>query len=190
MVQGRPVSAVVASRFDELVHALDFIAENNPVYLHGTRDLIGVEVAGAVSHVTAIAVGMAHAMEMGDTVRGVLLTHGLLDAARLGRELGADPTTFAGLAGVGDLIPRRISSTDHHVAAGEAFAQGASMEAVIDSCEGELEGVVTAAAAVSKSNLKLPLIEAVHGVCVGKMKPSDAINLEAAFGLGRTDRRG
>lgn len=165
--QGLPVSAVVASRFEEVIEIIRFVSEASPVYLHTSRDPIGVEVVGAISNVTALAVGAANALGLGETARGVLLTHGLADAARLGVSLGAQSVTFAGLAGIGDMIPRKVASTDRHHQFGAAIVEGGRSQSN-GSAPNLLEGVVTARAAVELSEergLALPLVEAVEKLC-------------------------
>src|SRR5690606_13524989 len=112
--------------------------------LHPVRDVVGVEVAGAISNVTALAVGMCETLSFGETARGVLLARGLSEATRLGIALGGDPATFGGLAGVGDLIPRRVSSTERHYEVGRRVAAGERVDDVLASMEGCVEGVITA----------------------------------------------
>lgn len=167
--EGLPVSAVVASRYEEVVQTLSFISEVSALYLHASSDPVGVEVIGAISNVTALAVGVSNALGMGETARGVLLTHGLADAARLGMVLGAKPVTFAGLAGIGDMIPRKVASTDRHYELGAAIAAGKRSDE-LGTGRRALEGVVTAQAAVElaqKHAIKLPLVEAVDTLCHG-----------------------
>ena len=184
---GLPVTAVVASRFEEPVGAVKAIAESSPIFLHATRDLIGVEVIGAISNVTAIAVGIAHGLQLGETARGVLLTHGLADAARIGTRLGAERTTFAGLAGIGDMIPRKVNSTDQHHAVGRKIAAGKLPE------QNHCEGIVTSRAAVEKAKalgIRVPLVEAVAAICAEEVEPRDGLmgvlesnlDLDGAFG--------
>jgi len=155
---GRSLAAAVASRFPQAIDAVRAMTAGTPVKLHPTQDIVGVEVAGAMSNVWALASGMSDALELGDTARGLLLTRGLVEAQRVGLALGADAATFAGIAGLGELIPRKVSSMERHQEAGAELARGKSLAGSI------LEGVTTAHAAVELSNkrrLKLPLLRAV-----------------------------
>ena len=165
--EGLPVSAVVASRYQEAIDILDFVSTDSALYLHSSNDPVGVEIIGAISNVTAIAVGVSNALGLGETARGVLLTHGLADAARLGMAFGAQPVTFAGLAGIGDMIPRKVASTDRHYELGAAIvARKRSDE--LGTGKQALEGVVTAQAAVevaSQHGVDLPLVKAVDRLC-------------------------
>lgn len=163
----RPLAAILASRFSETIRALQSLTAKTPIIIHGSRDVIGVEIAGALSNVSAIAAGMSDALELGETARGLLLTRGLAEARKLGVAYGADPATFAGLAGVGDLIPRPVSSTDRHRALGGKLAKGTGLEASLAGIAGEVEGIVTAREAVRAAvrlGLDLPLMRAVENV--------------------------
>jgi glycerol-3-phosphate dehydrogenase (NAD(P)+) len=175
----RPLAAVLASRFAETIHALQSLTANTPVIIHGSRDVIGVEIAGAISNVAAIAAGMSDALELGETARGLLLTRGLAEARKLGAAFGADPATFAGLAGVGDLIPRPVSSTDRHRQLGGKLAKGTGLATALEAIAGEVEGIVTAHEAVrvaAKLGLDLPLMRAVENVLDERVAAKTALD--------------
>ncbi len=184
LASGRPLAAVVASRYPEPVLAMRGLAKGTPVRVHPSRDLVGVEVAGAVSNASALATGMAEALDLGDTARGILLTHGLVEAQRIGVALGAEPGTFSGLAGVGDLIPRHVTSTDRHHGVGAKVADGASLEDALVGADGEVEGVVTAieaAALAARRRIDAPLMTALAAVLAGERDAKSA--LEAVLQL-------
>jgi glycerol-3-phosphate dehydrogenase (NAD(P)+) len=160
----RPLFVVIASRFDEVVARTRALVHGTPIRLHPARDVVGVEVAGAISNVTAIATGIADGLSMGETARGVLAARGLSEATRLGLALGAELSTFGGLAGVGDLIPRKVSSTERHNDLGRRVASGENPEEVVRAMAGAVEGVMTAREARKKARaigLDLPLIEGI-----------------------------
>lgn len=172
---GRVLAAVAASRFAEGVDAVRAVTAGTTVRVHPSSDIIGVEVAGAMSNAWTLAAGMCDALELGETARGLLLTHGLVEAQRIGLALGADAATFAGLAGLSELIPRKVTSTDRHLAHGAALALGGA-DAVLGGADAgavgpELEGVVTVRAALAlaaKRRLKLPLLTAIGEVIGGR----------------------
>ncbi|HEY4221800.1 MAG TPA: NAD(P)-binding domain-containing protein [Myxococcota bacterium] len=168
---GRPLVAVVASRFDEVHRLVKALVKNTQVRVHSTHDVVGVEVAGAVSNVAHMAAGIAEGLGLGETDQGVLLTRGLVEAARIGGALGGERTTFAGLAGVGDLIPRPVTSTKRHRTLGaELGAPGKDAGAVL-ALHKDVEGVSTAreAQALGKRlELSLPLVDAVCDVLAGQ----------------------
>lgn len=189
LTSGHPIAAVVASRFDETFAAVRRLTDGGPVHLQQSHDVVGVEVAGAVANVTALAVGMADALDLGDTARGVLLTRGLVEASRIGVHLGGVAETFTGLAGVGDLIPRRVASTERHHALGAALASGQNLDEAISAQKGEVEGVLTAQEAVrlaERAHLDLPLVQAVdmvlHGEADARAALEDVLGLDLDLG--------
>ena len=175
---GRPLSAVLASRFSEPIAAIRELVRGGPLTIHGSKDIVGVEVAGAMSNASHLAAGMADALELGETARGVLLTHGLIEARRLGLALGGAPETFTGLAGVGDLIPRKVTSTERHHAFARKLVETGSVEETLRSADGHVEGVITAREAAAKGNelvLDLPLMRALAAILEGEAKPREAL---------------
>jgi glycerol-3-phosphate dehydrogenase (NAD(P)+) len=190
IANGRPLAMVVASRFDESSEAVKQIVQGTPVRVHPSRDTIGVEIANAISNVSALAVGMCEELNLGDTARGVLLTHGLSEAARLGAACGGLPATFAGLAGVGDLIPRNVTSTNRHHEVGRRLAEGSSLQSALLGINGVVEGAITAKEAAlegKRRNIPLPLINAVAAIIEGKANAKDALEavLRVDLDLGR-----
>lgn len=160
--ENQPIQIVLASRFEEIHRLSREVTQGLPVQLATTQDLIGVQVAGAIANATAIAVGAADHFKMGEAIRVVLLVHGLADARRLGVALGADAETFSGLAGLGELIPRRVPSVRRHLRLGARLAEGATTDEALAGLSGHVEGVVTVRAAAAKAKalgLKLPLID-------------------------------
>jgi glycerol-3-phosphate dehydrogenase (NAD(P)+) len=175
---GRQLSAVLASRFSEPVAAVRELVRGGPLTIHASKDIVGVEVAGAISNAAHFAAGMADALELGETARGVLLTHGLIEARRLGLALGASPETFSGLAGVGDLIPRKVTSTERHHAAAKKFVETGSLEEALKAADGHVEGVSTAREAAklgADRKIDLPLMRAVAAVLDGEASPREAL---------------
>jgi glycerol-3-phosphate dehydrogenase (NAD(P)+) len=175
---GRQLSAVLASRYSEPIAAVRDLVRGGPLTIHASKDIVGVEVAGAMSNAAHFAAGMAEALELGETARGVLLTHGLIEARRLGLALGAAPETFSGLAGVGDLIPRKVTSTERHHAVARKFVETGSIEEALKSADGHVEGVSTAREAAKKAaelKLDLPLMRAVAAVIEGEARPREAL---------------
>lgn len=179
---GRVLAAVAASRFQDGIEAVRAMTAGTPVYVHPTQDLVGVEVAGAMSNVWALASGMVEGLELGDTARGLLMTRGLVEAQRIGLALGADPATFAGLAGLGDLIPRKVSSTERHHAHGAALARGLpkTQDPKVSTPPDDrpLEGVVTALAARTlgaEKRLRLPLLDTIADVIAGTRSARESL---------------
>lgn len=189
LATGRQINAILASKFPRVIEAVRKLTHGSPVSLHGSKDIVGVQVSGAISNVGSLAAGMADALDLGDTARGVLLTHGLLDAKRLGLALGASADTFAGLAGLGELIPRHVTSMDRHLELGAKLAQGQSAEEAVASTEGHVEGVQTAREATKLAEAKgvsLSLVRAVTQILDGSARPREALEsvLHQSLDLG------
>lgn len=180
----RQINAVLASRFPECIETIRHITAGTTIAIHASRDIVGVSIAGAISNVSSIAAGMSDALDFGDTARGVLMAHGLVDAKKLGVALGGLESTFGGLTGVGELIPRNVHTMDRHVEVGKKLAQGHTVEAALAEVGGHVEGVTTAREAVAKAqtlDLKLPLVEAVARVITEDISAQEA--LEAVLHL-------
>ncbi len=175
---GRRVNAVIAYRFPEVLDRLNALTAGSPIFFHPSSDLIGVEVAGAIANVAALAAGVAIGLELGDTARGVLLARGVVESRRLGVRLGALAETFSGLAGLGELIPRSVTSVDRHVAVGRALAAKTPLSEALASAGGHVEGLETAREALARATvfrLELPLVTAVVEIAEGRADPREAI---------------
>ena len=131
-------------------------------------DVIGIELGGAVKNVVALAVGMAAGMGMGDNSKASLITRGLAETARLGSALGADPATFMGLAGVGDLIATCMSHLSRNRTFGEMLGQGMSVAEVVKSCESIHQLGID-------HGVDMPIVGAVVGVVRGEVTPRQMV---------------
>lgn len=171
LAAGRRMNAVIASKFSEVVKAVQGFVADTPISLQPSKDIVGVQVAGAVANVASIAAGMAEGLELGDTARGVLLARGLLEGRAIAETLDADPETFSGLAGIGELIPRAVRSMERHLELGRALGSGQKLDAALAMVEGHVEGLSTAdeaAALAERTGLFLPMVQAVHEVAAGR----------------------
>ncbi|MEV6601867.1 NAD(P)H-dependent glycerol-3-phosphate dehydrogenase [Actinoplanes sp. NPDC051346] len=143
-------------------------------------DVIGCELGGAVKNVIALAYGMATAMGMGDNTKASLITRGLAETARLGVALGADPMTFAGLAGLGDLVATCSSPLSRNRTFGEHLGRGESLEAAQASTKQTAEGVKSCLAIrdlARAHGVEMPITEQVERVCHEGVDPRVAVKL-------------
>jgi glycerol-3-phosphate dehydrogenase (NAD(P)+) len=172
----QPAAAVVAAaspRMRAKVAEASATAYFRP-YL-GT-DVIGTEIAGATKNVIALAVGMASGMGMGDNTMASLLTRGLAETARLGAALGADPQTFLGLAGVGDLVATCASPLSRNRTFGYRLGTGMSLEEVIASTRQTAEGVKSCESILQLAHgvdVDVPIVENVAAVVHEGRAPQD-----------------
>lgn len=141
-------------------------------------DVTGVEVAAALKNVVAIAAGICDGLGFGDSTKGALLTRGLVEIARLGEALGARAATFAGLAGMGDLIATAMSRHSRNRRLGEAIGKGMKLEEALAATKMVVEGVGTAHAAVDlarKHGVELPIAEQVRAILYDGKSATTAI---------------
>lgn len=174
-----PAAAVVASREAELAVFLQELLSSPTFRLYRSQDVVGVEISGAAKNVVAIAAGLVDGLALGHNTRAALLTRALAEIRRLGIRLGGSPDTFAGLAGVGDLILTATGDLSRNRRVGLALARGLSLDDALASLGGEVaEGVYTAPALVDLSRrwgVELPIAESVVEILSGKTPPVDAV---------------
>ncbi|NUR70215.1 MAG: NAD(P)-dependent glycerol-3-phosphate dehydrogenase [Hamadaea sp.] len=141
-------------------------------------DVIGCELGGAVKNVIALAYGMAQAMGMGDNTRASLITRGLAETARLGVALGADPLTFSGLAGLGDLVATCSSPLSRNHTFGEYLGRGMTLEQAQEAAKYTVEGVKSCLSIrdlARAHGVEMPITEQVERVCHEGLDPRVAV---------------
>ncbi|MGB0637941.1 MAG: NAD(P)H-dependent glycerol-3-phosphate dehydrogenase [Myxococcota bacterium] len=170
VVRGRPTALVIASPFDGVCSTTQAALHSEHCRVYTTHDLQGVELAGAMVSVLAVAVGIADGVNLGVGAKGVIVTRGIAEASRLGKALGADPQTFSGLAGVGDLVSC-ASHPDHpSFSTGVRISQGGSAASrTID----EARAVLSLA---NRHGIDLPLTKAALAIMTGQLRPKLAFN--------------
>lgn len=139
-------------------------------------DVVGAEIGGAVKNVIALAVGMAEGLGYGDNTKSSLITRGLAEIARLGQQLGADPSTLMGLAGVGDLIATCMSPLSRNHRVGVALGQGTTVEEVLAVPHQTAEGVKSCRSVVElagQHGVDMPISKGVTAVVAGRLTPGD-----------------
>jgi glycerol-3-phosphate dehydrogenase (NAD(P)+) len=122
--RGRVVAAVVASRFEEVLQRVAAVLRGPSFRVLASQDLVGVELAGAYRSIAAVWIGIVEALRLGPAVRAMVTTEGLSEAARLGARLGADPLTFTGYAGIGDLVATVADPAGREHEAGALLVKG------------------------------------------------------------------
>jgi glycerol-3-phosphate dehydrogenase (NAD(P)+) len=162
---GQPAGTLVASRYQEVFQRCQLAFNNGYFRVYASEDVIGAEVGGAFKNVVALAAGVASGLGFGDNSRALLITRGLSEMARLGAAMGADVTTFAGMAGIGDLIATCSSSLSRNCQVGTRLARGESIEHIQSHMQMVAEGVRTTRAIQDfavQHGLELPIVRAVH----------------------------
>ena len=195
VAKGQPTTVVVSMPDAATATAVQtaFMAPGLRVYAN--PDLVGVEVAGSVKNVIALAAGMSDGLGLGDNAKAALVTRGLAEVTRLGLAMGADAHTFAGLAGLGDLVVTCFSQHSRNRAFGERIGRGESVEDALGASVMVVEGVRTTAsvrALADRHGVEMPIAEAVEAILFHGMQPAQAVRalmerdpkLEAAHTLG------
>jgi glycerol-3-phosphate dehydrogenase (NAD(P)+) len=135
--------------------------------VYTSADVIGVQIGGALKNVMALAAGISDGLGFGHNTRAALIARGLAEIARLGRALGADPNTFAGLSGLGDLVLTCTGELSRNRGVGLRLGRGERIEAILADLRGVAEGVETCRAAqslIGRCGARAPIIAAVHSV--------------------------
>jgi len=176
----QPAASVVACSALDVADRLQ-VACHTPYFRPYTNvDVVGCELGGAVKNVIALAVGMAVGMGLGANAQASLITRGLAETARLGTALGADPMTFAGLAGLGDLVATCSSPLSRNRTFGENLGHGMSLEEVVAITSQTAEGVKTCQSVLDlaqRHSVDVPIIEAVVAVVRDGASPTDVVEM-------------
>ncbi|HEX7172159.1 MAG TPA: NAD(P)H-dependent glycerol-3-phosphate dehydrogenase [Candidatus Limnocylindria bacterium] len=175
---GKPAGSVIASDDAALASELALVLSSDRFRVYTNPDLVGVELCGALKNVMALAAGMVDGLRFGDSAKAGIITRGLAEMTRLGVVAGAHPLTFAGLAGVGDLIATCMSPLSRNRRAGELIASGVPWSEAEGQLSGVAEGVATVAGALElagEHRVELPIAEQVRAVVFDQRPPMMAV---------------
>ncbi|MFT4842699.1 MAG: glycerol-3-phosphate dehydrogenase (NAD(P)+) [Planctomycetota bacterium] len=178
IAHGKPTTVVVAGPGDDALLFLQNALQTDRFRVYRNSDLLGVELCGALKNVMALAAGIADGLGYGDNAKAAILSRGLVEMQRYGLACGADPNTFFGLAGVGDLAVTAFSQHGRNRAFGERIGRGETLEQALKSSPKVAEGVWTAkvlAAEVEKRGVEMPIATAVWRVLYEGMSPEHAV---------------
>jgi glycerol-3-phosphate dehydrogenase (NAD(P)+) len=174
-----PTTVVVASENLEAAEKVQDLMMNPKFRVYTNPDQVGVELGGALKNVIALCTGIAEGLGFGDNTKAALMTRGLAEIARLGVAMGGNPLTFAGLAGVGDLIVTCTSQHSRNRRAGVALGQGKPLDQVLEEVGMVVEGVRTTRVAYELSRLhgiSMPIIEQAYHVLFEGANPKVAVS--------------
>lgn len=194
-------SATVVAAYDESVGRLFQDAFMTPFFrVYTNPDVVGVELAAASKNVIAVAAGMSDGLGYGDNTKATLMTRGLAEMSRLGRAMGANPLTYMGLAGMGDLIATCTSRHSRNRALGELIAKGGTIEQFRDETHMIAEGAfacISVGALGDREGVDLPITKSVHSVLYEGVSPLHAGGMlmgrearDELHGLGLVDDYG
>jgi glycerol-3-phosphate dehydrogenase (NAD(P)+) len=174
----QPAGAVAASTDRETASRIAAAFKTDYFRVYTSTDILGCELAAALKNVVALAVGIVVGMGYGENTQAMIITRGLNEVTRLGVALGADPLTFAGLAGMGDLVATCQSSLSRNRSFGEAIGKSGDSYLVRETMGKTVEGVASSSAVVEMAHMvgvEIPIIESVAEVVSGKMSPAEAL---------------
>ncbi len=174
-----PATVVAASHDAGITERLQSLFSTDWFRVYRNTDLLGVELAGATKNVIALAAGIIDGLEVGDNCKSALLARGLVEITRLGVALGGERDTFAGLAGLGDLVTTCISPHGRNRAAGELFGRGKLLNEVLESTPSVIEGIPTTRSVMQlaqEHDVEMPITRAVYEVVFEAKNPIVAIS--------------
>lgn len=179
VAKGIPTATVVACKDDSVAREMQNLFMSPSMRVYTNHDVLGVELAGALKNVIAIAAGMCDGLGFGNNTKAALLTRGLAEITRLGMKLGAKQATFMGLAGVGDLMVTCASPLSRNHRVGCEIGQGKSLEDImIEFGQVVAEGVPTTRAALAlsrKCDTPMPITEKVFEILFEGKSPKDGV---------------
>lgn len=175
---GLPAASVLASLHSDLARSLQQDLSSDQLRLYTNTDPIGTELSGALKNVIAVAAGVCDGLGLGANAKASLLTRGLAEMGRLSQQLGGDPDTLYGLAGLGDLLATANSRLSRNYRFGLHLAEGLSAEEAIRIIGATVEGPSTALAALAlaeQGGARLPICAQVVGLIEGRIAPQEAV---------------
>ena len=178
IMKRHPTTVSVAAQDLELARRVQGALTTPYFRLYTTNDVIGVEVGGAVKNVMAIAAGIVDGLGFGHNTRGAVITRGLAEMSRLGVRMGANPLTFAGLAGMGDLVLTCTGDLSRNRQVGLALGQGKTLDEILADMKQVAEGVRTTRSVFALSQqlgVEMPIVEQVHEVLYQGKSPKAAV---------------
>jgi glycerol-3-phosphate dehydrogenase (NAD(P)+) len=180
VARGKPADVVVASRHMQAARRVQPLLHAPLFRVYSSGDPVGVQVGGAVKNVMAVATGACDALDFGTNARAALITRGLAEITRLGVALGANPLTFLGMSGVGDLVLTCTGELSRNRTLGKQIAMGVDPKAYLASQRSVAEGYHTAAAATAlarKLHVEMPITENVYAVLHEGRPLADAVRM-------------
>ena len=173
-----PTTCVIGTHKRKDAEYLQNIFMSDVFRVYISPDMLGICIGGALKNVIALAAGIADGLGYGDNTKAALITRGIAEISRLGTAMGANPSTFSGLSGIGDLIVTCASMHSRNRRAGILIGQGKTKDEAMEEVQMVVEGVFSAKAAFAlaqKYNVEMPIVEQVNKVLFEDKKPAEAV---------------
>lgn len=178
VAQEKPTAAVVASNTHEVAVRIRTLLTTTCFRVYTSRDMIGIELGGALKNIIAIGAGIIEGLGYGENAKAAFITRGLAEISRLGIAAGANPLTFAGLAGMGDLVATCASPLSRNHQLGRRLAAGEELPAILRSTRSVAEGVSTTQAALqlaARHHVEMPIAEQLSLILFEELDPQKAV---------------
>jgi len=177
IMAGQAAASVVATKDLAVARALQAVMRRGLFRIYVNHDVVGCELGGAMKNVVAIATGIAQGLGVGDNTRAAVITRGLAELTRLGVAMGGEAVTFAGLAGMGDLIATCMSPLSRNRTLGEQLGAGKTLDEILGATRTVAEGVGTAFTVrelAGRYSVEMPVCREVYRVLAGEIPASEA----------------
>ncbi len=177
IIGGQAAASVIATEDLDVAAELQQVLRRGLLRIYTNHDVIGCELGGALKNVVAIACGVAQGLSVGDNTRAAVMTRGLAELTRLGVAMGGEAATFAGLAGMGDLVATCISPHSRNRYVGEQLGAGRSLDEILAEMTMVAEGVNTAVTVhdlAGRHGIEMPVCDEIYRVVAGVISPTDA----------------
>lgn len=174
----QPTTVTVSSLNEENAELAQDLFINNSFRVYTSKDIIGIELGGALKNIIALGAGISDGLGYGDNAKAALITRGLAEITRLGTSLGANPLTFLGLPGVGDLVVTCTSVHSRNWRAGNLLGSGKKLEEVLNQMEMVVEGVRTTKAAyqfAKDQQVEMPITTGIYDILFNDKNPKDVV---------------
>ncbi|WP_349410800.1 NAD(P)H-dependent glycerol-3-phosphate dehydrogenase [Pseudalkalibacillus sp. SCS-8] len=175
----QPTTVTVSSKDQQAAEQVQDLFINPNFRVYTNPDIVGVELGGSLKNIIALGAGLSDGLGYGDNAKAALLTRGLAEIARLGSNMGAQPLTFAGLSGIGDLVVTCTSVHSRNWRAGNMLGKGNSLEEVLENMGMVVEGVRTTKAAyqlAKKEGVEMPITNELYEVLFHSKSPKEAVD--------------
>jgi len=179
VARGIPTAVVSTGKDEDIARRIQELFVSQTLRVYTNLDIVGVELGGALKNIIAIACGISDGLGYGDNTKGALMTRGLAEISRLGIKMGANPLTFAGLSGMGDMIATCTSKYSRNRKVGEQIGRGKPLKEVLQEMEMVAEGVWTVKSALKLAEtfeVEIPITRSVYEVLWKGKDPKIAVN--------------
>ena len=179
VVKHIPTAIILASKHEDVLDEVSSLLMNEYMRIYKSRDVVGVEVGGALKNIIAFCAGICAELNFGTNAEAALITRGLAEITRLGEKMGADKNTFFGLSGLGDLILTCSSDESRNRRAGRLIGKGKTIEETkkeIGMTIESVENIQVAKKLAEKYDVEMPIVNAAYDVLYNNLKPQDAVN--------------